>query len=238
MSALVVTDLVKRYDTKTALDHVSMSAEPGQIVGLVGANGAGKTTLFQCVSALIKVDGGQVEVAGAERGSIAARRALGYLPEEPVLWPDLTVAEHLQFIARAYDVPGWKDKADHLLERLRLTDARDAKGGGLSQGMRRKVALAMVLIHDCRVVLLDEPFNGLDPQAQHELRSVVRQLREQGVGIVLSSHRLAELEALADCFVVLAKGKVVADGRLADLRQVIGAADEADLETVYLNLTT
>jgi len=236
MSSLVVTDLVKRYDKKLALDGVSMRAEPGQLLGLVGSNGAGKTTLFQSVAALIRIDAGTITVDGAERGSIPARRALGYLPEEPVLWPDLTVAEHLQFIARAYSVPDWKPKATDLLERMRLTESRDAKGGALSQGMRRKVALAMVLLHDSSVLLLDEPFNGLDPEAQHELRTIVRELREHGTCIVLSSHRLAELEALADCYVVLAKGKVVADGSLGDLRTTIGLADEADLETIYLSL--
>lgn len=236
MSSLVVSDLVKRYDKKIALDGVCMRAWGGQLVGLVGANGAGKTTLFQCVSALVKIDDGEVLVGGAERGSIPARRALGYLPEEPVLWPDVTVAEHLQFIARAYSVEGWKAKADALLERLDLAEHRDARGGGLSQGMRRKVALAMVLLHDSSVLLLDEPFNGLDPEAQHELRSIVRELRDGGTCVVLSSHRLAELEALADCYVVLAKGKVIADGTLADLRRVTGAADEMDLETIYLSL--
>jgi ABC-2 type transport system ATP-binding protein len=236
MSSLVVSGLVKRYDEKIALDGVSLQARSGQLAGLVGSNGAGKTTLFQSVAALIRIDAGSVLVDGAERGSIAARRAVGYLPEEPVLWPDLTVAEHLQFIARAYSVPDWKAKAADLLERMRLADARDAKGGGLSQGMRRKVALAMVLLHDSSVLLLDEPFNGIDPEAQHELRTIVRELRDRGTCIVLASHRLAELEALADCYVVLAKGKVVADGSLAELRSVIGAAHEADLETIYLSL--
>lgn len=236
MSSLVVRDLVKRYHEKVALDGVSLRAEAGQLLGLVGANGAGKTTLFQSVAALIKIDAGSITIDGAERGSIPARRALGYLPEEPVLWPDLTVAEHLQFIARAYSVSDWKAKSADLLERMHLTDSRDARGGGLSQGMRRKVALAMVLLHDSSVLLLDEPFNGLDPEAQHELRIIVRELRDQGTCIVLSSHRLAELEPLADSFVMLSQGKVVADGDLEVLRAAAGLNEQADLETVYLSL--
>ncbi len=234
-AALSVRSLTVAYKKFVALDEVTFAAGPGSLLGLVGANGAGKSTLFQAIAGLISIRSGSVCLGDAERGSVEARRRLGYLPEEPVLWPHVTVAEHLQFIARAFEVPGWRTKAADLLERFDLASSRDAFGSKLSQGMRRKVALAMVLMHDSRVVLLDEPFNGLDPQAQRELRSLIRGLRDEGACVVLSSHRLAELEVLADSYVVLAHGRMVARGGLDALRAASGLID-ADLETAYLAL--
>lgn len=237
LPALCVSDLTVTYKKFVALDGVTFTARSGSLVGLVGANGAGKSTLFQAVSGLVGIAGGSVCAGDAERGSVQARQRIGFLPEEPVLWPHATVSEHLQFIARAFSVPDWRPKAEVLLERFALTESRDVYGGKLSQGMRRKVALAMVLLHDSTVVLLDEPFNGLDPQAQHELRGMVRDLRAAGTCIILSSHRLAELSTLADEYLVLAGGRVVGQGDLVALRAASGVPS-ADLESAYLALTS
>lgn len=236
-AGLQIDNLTVAYKKQVALEGVSLTVRPGTLVGLVGANGAGKTTLFHAVIGLVRIQAGMMTVAGAERGSVEARRAMGFLPEEPMLWQHMTVAEHLQFIARAFSVQGWRPKADALLERLDLAEHRDVFGSKLSQGMRRKVALAMTLLHDSKILLLDEPFNGLDPQAQRELRSIILEQRAAGACIVLSSHRLAELSALADDYVVLATGRVVAAGDLDELRTASGLGPGADLESAYLALT-
>ncbi|MBO0657202.1 ABC transporter ATP-binding protein [Streptomyces triculaminicus] len=230
--SLVVTGLCKDIDGATILDEVGFRAGPG-ITGLVGPNGAGKTTLMRCIAGILAPTRGGVAVCGQPAGSDHARQLTSLMPEHPDLYPGLTVAEHVAFIGRLHRAPRWRDHAAQLLERYQLTDKADKLPRELSQGMCRKLALVLALLKGARVLLFDEPFNGLDPEAAIDLRAELEALRAQGALVLLSMHALADLERLADRLVFLREGRIRAAGSLDDLRAEGGAAG---LEEIYLQV--
>jgi ABC-2 type transport system ATP-binding protein len=235
--ALRVTGLRRAFDDKQALDGLRLHVDRGEVVALLGPNGAGKTTAMRCIAGVLVADEGHIDVLGAPAGSVAAQSSISYLPEHPDLYPGLTVDEHLRFVALAHDLHGWERRADELLARFALDDLRGELPGAMSQGMRRKAALSMALLHGARVLLLDEPFNGLDPQAAAELRAVVTDLAAQGVAVLISTHGLATADRIADRSVVMVRGRVLAEGSTQSLRARAETGDDADLETVFLRLT-
>ena len=204
---------------------------------MLGPNGAGKTTAMRCVAGVLLPDAGRITIAGAPAGTVAAQAAVSFLPEHPDLYPGLTIDEHLRFVALTHGLVGWQPRADALLERFTLLDVRDELPGSLSQGMRRKAALSMALLHGTQVLLLDEPFNGLDPQAAVELRAVVSDLAAQEVAVLVSTHGLATADRIATRSVVMADGRLVAEGTTDQLRARARVAGDADLEAVFLALT-
>ena len=235
--ALRVDGVSKAFGTTVALDDLCLTAAFGEVVALFGPNGAGKTTAMRCAAGVLVPDAGVIEVGGAPAGSTAAQDALSYLPEQPDLYPSLTVDEHLRFVALAHRLTGWEPRAGELLARFDLADQRDALPGALSQGMRRKTALIMALLHGARVLLLDEPFNGLDPQGAAELRMLLSAVAAGGAAVMVSTHNLAGAERLADRAIVMSAGRSVAAGRPDELRRVAGVPADADLEQVFLPLT-
>ncbi|UQI49739.1 ABC transporter ATP-binding protein (plasmid) [Streptomyces sp. HU2014] len=230
--SLAVTRLCKVIDGATILDEVDFRIGPG-ITGLVGPNGAGKTTLMRCIAGILAPTRGDVEVCGQAAGSDHARQVTSFMPEYPDLYPGLTVAEHVAFIGRLHRAPRWKERAVELLERYRLADKADKLPRELSQGMCRKLALVLALLKGARVLLFDEPFNGLDPEAAIDLRADLEALRAQGALVLLSMHALADLERLADRLVFLKQGRIRAAGSLEDLRTG-GSTD--GLEEIYLQV--
>jgi ABC-2 type transport system ATP-binding protein len=236
-AALHVEGLRKAFDGTPALDGLDMTAAHGEVVALVGPNGAGKTTAMRCAAGVLAPDGGAILVDGAPAGSVAAADVLSFLPEQPDLYASLTVAEHLRFVALAHRLSGWEARASELLDRFDLHAQRDALPGALSQGMRRKTALIMALLHGARVLLLDEPFNGLDPRGAAELRTLIGDLAAGGAAVVVSTHGLAVAERLADRAVVMAQGRALADGTPDELRRLARLPEGADLEAVFLALT-
>lgn len=236
-AALVVRGMRKSYGSVAALDGLGFSANRGEIVAMLGPNGAGKTTALRCVAGVLLPDDGLLSVVGARTRSWAAQRAVSYLPETPDLYAGLTVAEHLRFIALAYRLDGWREQADLLLHRFVLAEHAHKLPAGMSQGMRRKTALAMALLQGAQVLLLDEPFNGLDPQAAAELRALIRDLARDGTAVVVSTHDLAVAQPLADRIVVMDGGRDIAAGTIEELRAAAGIGRDADLETVFLALT-
>lgn len=237
MVALEIRGLEKTFEGTPALTGVTCEAFAGETLALLGPNGAGKSTTLRCVAGILGADAGRIYVHGHPAGSREARQLLSLLPEEPELYPGLTVGEHLRFIALAYRVEDWQSRAHDLLERFSLTDRADWLPGALSHGMRRKLALAMALLHEARVVLLDEPFNGLDPRAAFELKKTIRDLAVEGTAVVVATHLLAIAEEIADRAVVIQEGRVVATGSLPELRNQALAAADASLEQVFLKLT-
>ncbi|RKS68217.1 ABC-2 type transport system ATP-binding protein [Actinomadura pelletieri DSM 43383] len=237
MTTLIVEDLHKSFGAKRAVRGVSFEGRTGEILALLGPNGAGKTTTLRCVAGLLRPDSGTVSLADEDGTRRAPRGAVAFTPDEPDLYPGLTVAEHLRFIALAHRLRDWNDRAAGLLERFRLTEQVDALPDELSHGMRRKVAIIMALLHGARVLILDEPFNGLDPQAVRELRDLMTDLARDGAAVVLSTHRLEETERLADRIAVAHQGRVVAQGTLAELWQAAELEPGTELETVFLTLT-
>ncbi len=211
-----VQGLHKRFGTRVAVEDVTFRAEDGQVTGLLGPNGAGKTTSLRMLYSLIQPDRGVALVDGIDvaKEPMKARARLGVLPDARGLYPRLTVKEHAAYFGRLHGLEGkaLEARLSAVKELLELDALWDRRTEGFSQGERMKVAIARALIHAPQNVILDEPTNGLDVMATRSMRTVIRRLREQGVCVLFSSHVMQEVSALCDRIVVIAHGRVVADG--------------------------
>jgi Cu-processing system ATP-binding protein len=216
-STLTISDLTKRFGEVAALTGVSLSVAPGERVALLGHNGAGKSTLMKIVLGLIPMTSGDVTICDAAPGSVAARRAVAYLPENAAFHPALTGLEQIRHYLRLRGES--PDLAMGLLEKVGLSQAARRRIGTYSKGMRQRVGLAQALIGHPRLLVLDEPTSGLDPVSRREFYALLDDLAAQGASILLSSHALTEVEARTDRIVILSRGQLVAEGSLADLRR-------------------
>ncbi|MBA2317773.1 MAG: ABC transporter ATP-binding protein [Euzebyales bacterium] len=219
--------LVKRYGRVRAVDGLDLDVPAGAVFGLIGPNGAGKTTTMLAISTLLDPDAGAVEVFGHDpvRQRRAVRRLIGWMPDFFGLYEGLSCAEYLDFFGAAYGLPGplrRRQTAD-LLELVELTGKRDTDVAGLSRGMQQRLGLARTLVHDPRLLVLDEPASGLDPRARVDLREIVRELARQGKTILISSHILAELGELCDRVAIIEAGRMLAQGTAAEIRQAASA---------------
>jgi ABC-2 type transport system ATP-binding protein len=208
-----VQHLTKRYGRVTAVDDVSFKVEPGEILGFLGPNGAGKTTTMRILTGYMPATEGRATVAGYDvfTHPIEAKRRTGYLPETPPVYPDMTVREYLDFVARIKGVPGAGRKAriDTVMERTHVADMANRHCGKLSKGYRQRVGLAQAIIHNPEVLILDEPTAGLDPKQIIETRDLIRGLAGDHT-IVLSTHILPEVSQTCQRVVIINKGRVVA----------------------------
>ncbi|QRK10134.1 ATP-binding cassette domain-containing protein [Archangium violaceum] len=221
-----VTNLHKRFGAVTAVEDVSFRAEDGVVTGLLGPNGAGKTTTLRMLYTLIRPDRGSAKVDGLEVAErpLEVRRAIGVLPDARGLYPRLTAREHVRYAGELHGLSGaaLDARIAELVELLDMKEIADRRTEGFSQGERMKVALARALVHGPRNVLLDEPTNGLDVMSTRAVRTLIRRLREQGHCVVFSSHVMQEVAALCDRIVVVAHGRVVAEGTPDELRARTG----------------
>jgi sodium transport system ATP-binding protein len=221
-----VTNLHKRFGAVTAVEDVSFRAEDGVVTGLLGPNGAGKTTTLRMLYTLIRPDRGSAKIDGLEVAErpLEVRRSIGVLPDARGLYPRLTAREHVRYAGELHGLSGatLDKRIDELVELLEMKDIANRRTEGFSQGERMKVALARALVHGPRNVLLDEPTNGLDVMSTRAVRTLIRRLREQGHCVVFSSHVMQEVGALCDRIVVVARGRVVADGTPDELRARTG----------------
>lgn len=211
---------VKRaFGGVTAVADVTFSAEPGRVTGLVGPNGSGKTTLLLMLASLLRPDHGEMRIAGVDpvTDPAGARRLLGWMPDSLGAWPSLTAREVLVATGQLYDLTraAARERADRLLELVDLAPLAGSAARVLSRGQKQRLALARALVHDPRVLLLDEPASGLDPQARIALRVLLRSLADEGRTILISSHVLSELEEVVDDAVFVLDGRTVGRDRLA-----------------------
>jgi ABC-2 type transport system ATP-binding protein len=216
---LELIDVSRTFGDVVALDHVSFSIPEGQMVGFVGPNGAGKTTAMRIVLGVLAADGGSVRWRGAQvDGSI--RRRFGYIPEERGLYPKMRVLDQLAYLARLHGVPrsDARREAIRTLEFLGVGDRASDRTEALSLGNQQRVQLAAALVHRPEVLVLDEAFSGLDPVGVDVLSGVLRDQAASGVPVVFSSHQLELVERLCESVVLIDRGRIVADGRIADLR--------------------
>ena len=219
MSVVRLTHVTRTFGPVVALDDVSLDVEQGELVGLLGPNGAGKTTLLSLVSGLRRPDSGEVRLFGGDPRSAASRIGLGTTPQDTGLPPTLTVGEVVDLVGRHYPAPMPRSE---VLARFGLEDLARRQTGGLSGGQRRRLAVALALVGRPRLVLLDEPTTGLDVEARHVLWQALREYHADGATVVLTSHYLEEIEALADRVVVVGGGRVLADDSLPAVLGLVG----------------
>jgi ABC-2 type transport system ATP-binding protein len=214
--ALAIRNLRVDYGDFTAVDELSLEIQPGEIFGLAGANGAGKTTTMRVLATLLEPTYGDVEICGIDSfGSPQRVHALiGYMPDLAPVVPDLKVWEFLDLYAHSYGFRGGekRDRVDRCLDAVGLADSRDSLGRGLSRGMMQRVVLAKTLLHDPRVLLLDEPASGMDPIARRELRLILETLAGTGAAVIVSSHILSELSGMCTRVGIMHRGRLMRSG--------------------------
>jgi ABC-2 type transport system ATP-binding protein len=218
--------LTKRYGDLVAVEDIDFSLERGEVAGFLGPNGAGKTTTIRMLTGFLPPTDGTAVIAGHDifDDPIAARRAIGYLPESPPLYPEMTVTSFLAYVARIKDVPRVKRRAavDRALERTALTEVRRQVIGTLSRGFRQRVGLAQAIVHNPPVLILDEPTAGLDPLQIREIRTLIAELTAPSQGdaqhtVILSTHILAEVDAICRRVIMINQGRKVVDAPLSEL---------------------
>ncbi len=208
--------LIRRYDILKGID---LDVEPGEIYGFLGPNGAGKTTTIKCVLGLLRADAGEVSVAGQPAASVEARRRIGFLPENPFFYDYLSAREYLRFATSLFAIP--QAEADGriaaLIHRVGLSGHEDLKLRKYSKGMIQRLGLAQAMINDPELLILDEPFSGLDPVGRKDLRTLIFSLREQGKTIFFSSHILQDMELMVDRVGIILGGTIRRQGRLSEM---------------------
>ena len=235
-----VDHLSKAFESRLALDGLSLTIEPGEILGLVGPNGAGKTTALRCIAGILPPTGGTVSIGNFDivTQPIEAKKRLALIPDEPHLFGSLTVWEHLEFTAKVYNVPGHGTRGERILAEFELLERKNDVADELSRGMRQKVAIACALLHDPKAILLDEPLTGLDPKAIRNLYATLNQRAAGNVAILLSSHLLSQIEKLCTKFLILREGCRVAYGSMDEIRSKLPALEgDASLEEIFFKAT-
>lgn len=231
--------LVKRYGDQVAVNNVSLEVFGGEVFGFLGPNGAGKTTTIKMIVGLLQPTAGLVQVAGydTQTQALQAKAASGYVPDTPNLYPKLTGRELLRFVGDLYEMKRAQidARAEELLRLFDLTEAQDGVIDSYSHGMKQKIALAAALIHDPKVLVLDEPTVGLDPKSARLIKDMLRQLADRGAAVFLSTHILEIAERMCDRIGIINKGNLIAVGTMAELRAL--GQGERSLEDIFLSLT-
>ena len=233
-------NLTKRYGRTLAVDRLSLSVAKGEIFGFIGPNGAGKTTTIRMLAGVLIPTEGEVVIGGVSmaREPVAAKRAIGFIPDRPFLYEKLTGMEFLRFSADLYGVGDglFREKAEKLLIRFSLYDWADELIEAYSHGMRQRLVIASAMLHDPRVIIVDEPMVGLDPAGIRLVKDILKELARQGTAVFMSTHTLTIAEDLCDRIGVIHRGRLIALGTTGDLRGT-ASLEGGDLEEVFLRLT-
>jgi len=233
--SLKIQNLVKVYGTQNAVDNISFEVKQGEIVGFLGPNGAGKSTTMKIATCYLTATSGKVEVCGydVQNDAMEVRRNIGYLPEHNPLYLEMYVKEFLAFVGGLYQIKGQKlqNRIAEVIDLVGLQLEQKKKIGQLSKGYRQRVGLAQALIHDPKVLILDEPTTGLDPNQLAEIRGVIRNIGKEKT-VVFSTHIMQEVEAICDRVVIINHGKIVNDSELSALK-----TSGKTMEEVFRNLT-
>ena len=234
-----VTSLTKLYDQFVAVNDLSLTVRPGEVLGLVGPNGAGKTTTLRCLAGIIPPTQGTIRVAGHDMttNAVRAKRELAFLSDEPRLFEYLTVQQHLEFVARIYQVADAPRIGRELLAELELTEKANSLPGELSRGMKQKLVIACGLLHAPKVIFFDEPLTGLDPLGIRRMKESIVKRGHEGAAIIISSHLLHLVEEICSHLLILKGGRKVIDGTLHEIRRKFEQGDGARLEDVFIRAT-
>jgi ABC-2 type transport system ATP-binding protein len=221
--SLIVDSITKRFGDVVALDDASFTVEPGRIFGLLGSNGAGKTTSMRIVLDILRADSGVVTWQGVENTKLP-RKTWGYLPEERGLYPRMKVGEQLRFFSALYGVPDADARAiiDEWLERFRIPEYLDRRVEELSKGNQQKIQFMAAILHDPAVLIMDEPFTGLDPINVRLLKEAFLAMRDRGKTLIFSTHQMEQVEELCESIAIVDRGNVVVSGSLRDVKRAMG----------------
>jgi ABC-2 type transport system ATP-binding protein len=232
--------VVKRYSDIIAVDSLDLTVTPGEILGLLGPNGSGKSTTLKMILGLVKPDSGVVKVLGKSifKDPVGVKTLIGYVPETPRIYEFLTGLEYLDFVGDIYGVPLSDKKAriEKYMEALGLEGREGDVINSYSQGMKQKIVLISALIHKPKLLILDEPLNGLDPKSARIVKDLLKELTEQGVTSVVSTHILEIAQAMANRIAIMFQGRLQALGNMEDLREK-ARMPGSDLEDIFLKLT-
>jgi ABC-2 type transport system ATP-binding protein len=237
---IAIENLVKTYYGFAAVDGLSLSVGRGEIVGLVGPNGAGKTTTLRCLAGILPPTAGRIVVAGhdIETEPVAARQRLAFVPDEPRLFENLTVNDHMKVIGRIYGVADAEERSAQLLAGFELAERRDAFPAELSRGMKQKLMIALALLHRPAALILDEPLTGLDPGAIRRMKRTIVEQAQAGAAVLVSSHLLALVQEICGRVMIVQRGRQVLSGTLTEIRAALPDLDaDADLEEIFLRAT-
>lgn len=235
---LEIRNLTKKYGRTTAVDDLSLETRPGEVLALLGPNGAGKTTTIRCVTGLASPTSGRITIAGHDtrRDSLKSREATGLVQDRSWFYPKVTARELLRYVASIRKVNDATNRIEALLTRFRLIEHADTLTEAYSHGMRQRLSFCAALLGDPQLFIADEPMVGLDVQGHRDVKSLFRELANEGKTVIITTHTLAVAEEVADRIAVVNHGRLIALGTMGDLRQQSGRAD-GNLEDVFLDLT-
>jgi len=240
-AALAIGGLDKTFGAKRVVDNLNLEVRAGELYALLGPNGAGKTTILRMVAGLLQPDRGSIQVFGLDALAepLAAKRMIAWTPDEPLLYDRLNPMEYLEFVAGLWgvDAKQAQARAEELLRLLGLWEERAQRCEGFSRGMKQKTALAAALIHDPRLLILDEPLTGLDAGAARQVKDILQERVRAGATVILTTHILEVAERLADRIGIINRGRLLAEGTLDELRALAGER-RVTLEDVFLELTS
>ena len=230
-TAIGVENLVKDFGPRRALDGVSFTMHEGEIFSLLGPNGAGKSTTISIIAGLLRPSSGQVRVFGRPAGTPAVKAAVGVVPQEVALYPDLSAQENLLFWGRMYGLSGRRlaERAAQVLELIGLTDRRADRIASFSGGMKRRVNLGVALLHEPRLLILDEPTVGIDPQSRRHILDSILGLNARGMSVLYTTHYMEEAQELSHRLCILDHGRLIASGTHAELVRIVGELDRVEL---------
>lgn len=237
--ALEINNLVGGYSQLPVLKDISFDVQPGELVGLIGLNGAGKSTTLNHIIGILRPFSGSISLNGLtlQKEPEEYKKQIAYVPEAPILYDELTLREHIELTIMAYHLDrnqAW-EKANKLLKIFRLDNKLDWFPANFSKGMKQKVMICCAFMTDAKLLIVDEPFYGLDPLAVHDLLNLIEEKKEEGVAVLMSTHVLDTAQRYCDRFVLLADGKIRAHGTLDELRAQ-GDYDGESLDEIYLHL--
>ncbi|EKN71709.1 ABC transporter-like protein [Neobacillus bataviensis LMG 21833] len=238
---LEVNNLIKRYGDFLALDHITFSINEGEIFGLLGPNGAGKTTTISIISSLTQYDGGEVKFLGKETKwhEMEIKRELGIVPQEIAIFEDLTAYENLDYFGRLYGLRGslLKERIEEALSFTGLTDRQKDRPKGFSGGMKRRLNIACAILHHPKLIIMDEPTVGIDPQSRNHILQSIKELNKMGSTIIYTSHYMEEVEEICTRVAIVDHGRVIAQGTKEELTALVSTEEKLVIELSSVNFT-
>lgn len=239
MTLAVLTDVVKRYDSKLIVDHVNFSLQEGEIFGLLGPNGAGKSTTISMICGLLKADSGEIMIDGlsVREKPLEVKKRIGLVPQELALYENMSAAENVSFFGKLYGLRGklLKERIQEALEFTGLSDRARDKPSTFSGGMKRRLNIACAIMHRPRLIIMDEPTVGIDPQSRNHILESVKTLNKLGSTIIYTSHYMEEVAAVCDRVAIMDKGHIIACGTESELRERV--AHEEKIVVKAANIT-